>query len=99
MSVTASQWADSESPAVLSSLPANLGLASDHAVSLLHKMAGRVLANAPMQEVLADVVACVTSVVRCDSCFIYVLEHNQLILRASKNPHPEIIDRLKLQLG
>ncbi len=57
------------------------------------------MANAPMQEVLADVVACVISVVRCDSCFIYVLEHNQLILRASKNPHPEIIDRLKLQLG
>ena len=27
--------------------------------------------------------------VSCDSCFIYVLEGDTLVLRASKNPHPE----------
>jgi uroporphyrinogen-III synthase len=38
-------------------------------------------------------------VVQCDSCFVYVLESKQLILRASKNPHPEIVDRLKMPIG
>jgi signal transduction protein with GAF and PtsI domain len=54
---------------------------------------------APLQELLADVVEFVTSVVKCDSCLIYVLDGEELVLRASKNPHPEAVDRLKLRLG
>jgi uroporphyrinogen-III synthase len=45
------------------------------------------------------VVEFVSSVVLCDSCFIYVLEKGELILRASKNPHAEVVDRLKLRIG
>ena len=37
--------------------------------------------------------------VSCDSCFIYVLEGNALVLRASKNPHPEVVDSLRVPLG
>jgi signal transduction protein with GAF and PtsI domain len=54
---------------------------------------------APLEKLLADVVEFVTSVVKCDSCFIYVLDGEELVLRASKNPHPEAVDRLKLRLG
>jgi putative methionine-R-sulfoxide reductase with GAF domain len=54
---------------------------------------------APLQQVLAEVVEFATSVVKCDSCFVYVLENDELVLRASKNPHPEVVDRLKLKMG
>jgi len=54
---------------------------------------------APLPQVLAEVVEFTTSVVKCDSCFIYVLENDELVLRASKNPHPEAEDRLKLKMG
>jgi uroporphyrinogen-III synthase len=37
--------------------------------------------------------------VECDSCFVYILEEDELVLRASKNPHEEIVDRLKLHMG
>jgi signal transduction protein with GAF and PtsI domain len=37
--------------------------------------------------------------VKCDSCLVYVLQGNELVLRASKNPHPEAIDRLKIRIG
>jgi len=37
--------------------------------------------------------------VKCDSCFIYVLAGDDLVLRASKNPHHELLDRLKLRMG
>jgi uroporphyrinogen-III synthase len=53
----------------------------------------------PLHEVLHRIVDFVSSVVQCDSCFVYVLESKQLILRASKNPHPEIVDRLKMPVG
>ena len=46
-----------------------------------------------------QVVDFVTSVVACDSCFVYVLEGDALILRASKHPHPEAVNRLQLKVG
>jgi putative methionine-R-sulfoxide reductase with GAF domain len=52
-----------------------------------------------LQDVLAQIVEFATSVVKCDSCFIYVLENDALVLRASKNPHPEAVDRLTLKVG
>jgi uroporphyrinogen-III synthase len=50
-------------------------------------------------EVLSRVVDFASTVVKCDSCLIYVLEGDELVLRASKNPHPEVVDRLKLRVG
>jgi putative methionine-R-sulfoxide reductase with GAF domain len=54
---------------------------------------------APLEQVLAEVVDFTTSVLKCDSCFVYVLENDDLVLRASKNPHPEAVNRLKLKMG
>jgi putative methionine-R-sulfoxide reductase with GAF domain len=56
-------------------------------------------AAASLRDVLAEVVKFSVSVVKCDSCFVYVLEEDELVLRASNNPHPEIVDRLKLKMG
>jgi len=67
--------------------------------AFLHGIANRVASAVSFHEVLAQVVEFVTSVVECDSCFVYVLEGDELVLRASKNPHPEVVDRLKLKVG
>ena len=40
-----------------------------------------------------------TTLVESDSCFVYVREGEDLVLMASKNPHREILDRLKLKVG
>src|SRR6202034_2070665 len=53
----------------------------------------------PFHEVLQRVIDMVTAAVRCDSCFIYVLEKEKLILRASKNPHEDVVDRMEIDLG
>jgi uroporphyrinogen-III synthase len=68
-------------------------------LTLVSRMADRISAAAPLEDVLNDVVVFVTAVVRCDSCFIYVLEDDELILRASKNPHPEVVGRLGMKVG
>jgi uroporphyrinogen-III synthase len=49
--------------------------------------------------VLDRVVRFVTTIVSCDSCFVYVLEGEDLVLRASKTPHSDVVDRLKLRIG
>ena len=67
-------------------------------VDFLHNIGTR-LASGELHEVLDRVVEFVTGVVKCDSCLIYLVEDNELVLRASKNPHPEVVDRLKLRMG
>src|SRR3979490_2742634 len=68
-------------------------------VDFIHKMASRMAAADPLQEVLTQIVEFATTIVSCDSCFLYALEDGELILRASKNAHPDVVDRLKLRLG
>jgi uroporphyrinogen-III synthase len=57
-------------------------------VDALHDIGRRIASADPLHEVLSRVVHFVSSLVRCDSCFVYVLEGDALVLRASKNPHP-----------
>ena len=68
-------------------------------VDFLHEISSRMAAADPLHEVLARVLEFASALVKCDSCFIYVLENKELVLRASKNPHAEVVDRLKLQVG
>jgi uroporphyrinogen-III synthase len=68
-------------------------------IDFLHDIGSRMAAADPLHEVLERVVSFVSAVVKCDSCFLYVLENDELVLRASKNPHPEVVDRLKLRVG
>jgi uroporphyrinogen-III synthase len=68
-------------------------------IDVLHEIGSRIAAADPLHVVLARVVEFVSSVVPCDSCFIYVLEEDDLVLRASKTPHPDVVDRLKMRVG
>lgn len=71
----------------------------DIGIEALHEIGERIAAADPLHTVLKLVVEFVSSVVRCDSCFVYVIEGNDLILRASQNPHAEVVDRLKIRMG
>src|SRR6188508_521226 len=68
-------------------------------MDVLHEIGSSIAAADPLHDVLARVVAFVSSVVPCDSCFVYVLDEDTLVLRASKTPHPDVVDRLKLRVG
>jgi signal transduction protein with GAF and PtsI domain len=68
-------------------------------IEFLHEIGSRMAAADSFHAVLERVVDFVSTVVMCDSCFVYVLEQEKLILRASKNPHADVIDQLDLKLG
>lgn len=67
-------------------------------INFLHEIGKRISA-APLPEVLWRIVRFVSDFVNCDSCFIYILQGEELILRASRNPHPDILDRLTIRVG
>jgi signal transduction protein with GAF and PtsI domain len=68
-------------------------------IDVLHEIGERIAAADPLSTVLKLVVEFASTVVKCDSCFVYVREGSELILRASQNPHAEVVDRLKLRMG
>jgi signal transduction protein with GAF and PtsI domain len=71
----------------------------DSHVDVLHNSVSRIAAADGFHQALDRVLDFAVEVVKCDSCFVYVLEGDDLVLRASKNPHQELVDRLKLRLG
>jgi uroporphyrinogen-III synthase len=71
----------------------------DSPVDLLHEIGGRLATAGGFHDVLDRVVEFASALVKCDSCLVYVLEDEDLVLRASKNAHPEVVDRLKLRVG
>ena len=68
-------------------------------LDLLHEIGSRIAAADSFHEVLTRIIDVVTLSVRCDSCFIYVIEKNKLVLRASKNPHADVVDQLEMAIG
>jgi uroporphyrinogen-III synthase len=68
-------------------------------IDVLHEIGSRIAAADPLHTVLNRVVQFVSSMVACDSVFIYVLEGEDLVLRASKRPHADVVDRLTLRVG
>src|SRR5436309_2940402 len=74
-------------------------MSKDIDVTFLHHIATGIASAAPLHDLLTHVLEFATSAAQCDSCLIYVLESDELILRASQNAHPDVVDRLKLKMG
>lgn len=68
-------------------------------VDFLHEIGSRMSAADPLHVVLHRIVDFACALIKCDSCFVYVLEDDQLVLRASKNPHTDLVDHLGIWLG
>lgn len=68
-------------------------------VDFLHEIGSRMAASDPLHMVLNRIVDFACSLIQCDSCFVYMLEDDQLVLRASKNPHSDLVDHLGIWLG
>jgi len=68
-------------------------------IDFLHEITSRIASADSFHVVLNRIVEFVTSVIPCDSCFIYVLDEDKLVLRASKNPHADLVDQLGVQFG
>jgi uroporphyrinogen-III synthase len=98
MSISGACSVQSGSPLLVRADPSNV---TRHGADMvfLHGIASRMAAEVPFDEVLNEVADFATSVVKCDSCFVYLLEGDELVLRASKNSHPEAVGKLKLKLG
>ena len=70
-----------------------------HDIEFLHEIGSRMAAADSLESILQRILDFIADLVRCDSCLVYVLEGEQLVLSASKNPHPDLLHRLGLTVG
>jgi uroporphyrinogen-III synthase len=68
-------------------------------LDFLHEIGSRMAGSNPLREVLDRIVEFSSTIVKCDSCFVFMMEGDELVLRASKNPHPAEVGSLRLGLG
>jgi len=73
----------------------------DQELEILHRISEAVSGNLNLEDVLRHIIDLVGQVSRGDACLLYLLDrtNEELVLRASKNPHPRIIGRIKIKLG
>jgi signal transduction protein with GAF and PtsI domain len=68
---------------------------------VLHRIAESISGTLDLEAVLKHIVDVVVEVTKADACLLYLLSdgREELILRASKNPHPKLIGRITIGLG
>jgi len=69
-------------------------------LSFLYKVA-QSIHSLEVDELLREIVKVASEITKADSCLIYVFDKNkhELTLRASKNPHSDLLQRIKMKLG
>jgi signal transduction protein with GAF and PtsI domain len=66
---------------------------------LFQKVSRFMVRDMSLQEVLQGIVSLVVEFTECDSCLVYLLDNEELVLCASNTPHPSTIGKIRLKLN
>jgi len=72
---------------------------TEQQLRLLQKISRCMVRDMRLQEALDAVVSLVVDFMECDSCLVYLLDHNELVLRATNSAQPAAVGRVKLALS
>lgn len=72
---------------------------TEQQLRLFQKVSRFMVRDMSLQQVLQGMVSLVVEFTKCDSCLVYLLDNEQLVLCASNTPHPSTIGKVKLRLN
>ncbi|MGI8741221.1 MAG: GAF domain-containing protein [Bryobacteraceae bacterium] len=74
---------------------------AEHQLRLMQRLSRYLVRDTGLDNVLQSIVEMVVEFMVCDSCLLYLFTQNQeeLVLRASNNPHPSVVGKIKLALN
>jgi len=70
---------------------------TEQQLRLFQKVSRFMVREMSLQEVLQGVVSLVVEFTQCDSCLVYLLDGEDLVLCASNTPHPSTIGKLRMK--
>ncbi len=72
---------------------------TEQQLRLFQKVSRFMVRDVSLQEVLQGIVSLITEFMECDSCLVYLIDNNELVLCASHNPHPSTIGKVRLRMN
>jgi signal transduction protein with GAF and PtsI domain len=72
---------------------------TERQLRLVQKISRFMVRDLNLGEALQEVVSLVVEFMECDSCLLYLLKDQDLVLCASNNPQPGTLGRVRLKLG
>jgi uroporphyrinogen-III synthase len=72
---------------------------TEQQLRLFQKISRFMVREMSLQEVLQGVVSLVVEFTQCDSCLVYLLDNEELVLCASNMPHPSTIGKVRLRMN
>ena len=84
----------------IESIQKTLNLAGQE-LRILHQISQSISSTLDLDQVLRQIVELVIDVTHGDACLLYLLDEagDNLVLRASKNPHPRLIGKIAMKVG
>ena len=70
---------------------------TEQQLGLFQKISRFMVRELSLQEVLQGVVSLVVEFTQCDSCLVYLLDGEELVLCASNTPHPSTIGKVRMR--
>ena len=72
---------------------------TEQQLQLFQKISRFMAREMSLQEVLQGVVSLMVEFMACDSCLLYLIDNDQLVLCASNTPHPATIGKVRLRMN
>jgi uroporphyrinogen-III synthase len=72
---------------------------TEQQLRLFQKISRFMVREMSLQEVLQGIVSLIVEFMECDSCLVYLLDQDELVLCASNTPHPSTIGKVRLRLS
>lgn len=67
-------------------------------LGIFQKISRLMVRELSLNETLQAIVNLVTEFTACDSCLLYLIDNDELVLCASSNPHPAMIGKVRLRM-
>lgn len=71
---------------------------TEHQLQLLQRISRFMVRDIPLPGVLDSAVSLIVEFMECDSCLIYLLDRNELVLRASNTAQPTTLGKVRLAI-
>jgi len=71
---------------------------TEQQLRLFQKISRFMVREMSLQEVLQAIVSLVVEFTQCDSCLVYLVDQDELVLCASNTPHPSTLGKVRLKL-
>lgn len=68
-------------------------------IDILRQISETISYSLDLEEILSSIIDVVGGYIRSDSCFIYLVDKNNIVLKASQNPHKAALGKIAMKVG